>query len=59
MRTNIYLTKILDAILKLMDVWQDPIAIKLTGQVAPQIIKMNFIAIKDSNFSFWGKYYIK
>ena len=33
-----------------------PITVKLTEQVAP---KMNFIAIKDSNFSFWGKYYIK
>ena len=28
--------------------------INLTEQVAPKTIKMNFIAIKDPNFSFWG-----
>ncbi|PEA25770.1 hypothetical protein CON44_18700 [Bacillus cereus] len=44
--------------LKLMDVGSRPMPINLTEQVAPKTIKMNFIAIKDSNFSFWGHYKI-
>ncbi|PGK13855.1 hypothetical protein COD20_00230 [Bacillus cereus] len=36
--------------LKLMDVWQYPIAINLTKQVDPKTIKMNFVTIKTQNF---------
>ncbi|RAN67637.1 hypothetical protein B5P40_21580 [Bacillus sp. SRB_8] len=38
--------------LNLIDVWGDPIAIKLRNTFFPKMIKMNFGAIKNTKFPF-------
>ncbi|MGG0724687.1 hypothetical protein, partial [Bacillus mycoides] len=57
-KNNVFLHLEVVKIFKLMGMYGDPMPINLTEQVASKTIKMNFIAIKDSNFSFWGHYKI-